>query len=268
MKVTARQIAGITSTLVAILGAGLTAAPALGAVRDANHDLRHASHAPHTGASSARAPGRGHHARNSARHPGRRTSRGRGSAERRVEGSLDYELAPAGSSLPATQTITLFLPGGVRVAGATMPQCNPAVLERDGPRGCPKGSLVGSGSATGWTLGQLWPITLQLYNGPGGNLLSYITASSPVKIETVVEGTVTRPSGGAYGEEIANTIPQGLLEPLPGDQAQTVNLHVHVTGSSGWLRSTNCAPHALSVDFRFAYTNGQTISVGGNLSCV
>ncbi|HTZ87703.1 MAG TPA: hypothetical protein VMB05_13635 [Solirubrobacteraceae bacterium] len=187
--------------------------------------------------------------------------------EKHVEGSLDYELSPAGSSLPATQTITLFLPGGVRVAGASMPKCNPQALEKSGPAACPKGSSIGSGTATGWTLGQLWPLTLTLYNGPGGSLLSYVTATSPVKIETVVEGHVTSP-GNPYGEEIANTIPQGLLEPLPGDTAQTVNLRVQVSGRSGWLRSTNCAPHALAVNFKFSYTNGQTIAIGGNLNCV
>jgi hypothetical protein len=199
---------------------------------------------------------------------GHRSAAGRSRhGERRVEGSLDYELSPAGNSLPATRTITLFLPGGVRVAGATMPKCSAAPLEKDGPSACPKGSLIGRGNATGWTLGQLWPLTLTLYNGPGGNLLSYVTANSPVKIETVVPGTVTRPAGGTYGEEIANELPSGLLEPLPGDPAETVALHVTITASSGWLRSSNCAPRELAVNFSFAYTNGQTISVGGHLTC-
>jgi hypothetical protein len=233
---------GVTAVLAVI---GLLSAPAAGA-----HSRAHAARQrPHV-----------------AKHKGH-GSGAKSSGERKVEGSLDYELTPAGSSLPATQTITLFLPGGVRVAGARMPQCNPQALEKSGPSACPKHSQIGTGNATGWTLGQLWPLTLTLFNGPGGNLVSYVTASDPVKIETVVEGHVTRP-GGPYGEEITNTIPQGLLEPLPGDSAQTVNLRVHVSGSSGWLRSTNCAPHALAVNFRFSYTNGQTISVGGNLSCL
>jgi hypothetical protein len=213
-------------------------------------------------ASSAASAGR-HHGHHAKAHP----ARAKGHGARAVEGSLSYELSPASSSLPATQTITLFLPGGVRVAGGSMPKCNPQALEKSGPSACPKGSLIGTGTSTGWTLGQLWPLTLTLYNGPGGNLSSYVTATSPVKIETVVEGHVTRP-GGPYGEEIANTIPQGLLEPLPGDTAQLVNLHVHVTAKSGWLRSTNCAPHALAVNFKFSYTNGQTLAIGGNLNCV
>ena len=213
--------------------------------------------------SSAAASARGHHAHHAKARPARAKSKG----ARPVEGSLNYELTPAGSSLPATQTITLFLPGGVRVAGASMPKCNPQALEKSGPAACPKGSSIGTGSSTGWTLGQLWPLTLSLYNGPSGSLLSYVTATSPVKIETVVEGHITSP-GSPYGEEVANTIPQGLLEPLPGDTAQLVNLHVHVTAKSGWLRSTNCAPHALAVNFKFSYTNGQTLAVGGNLNCV
>ena len=217
---------------------------------------------------------RDHRGRFEASSRGGRTARRKGtkhpakvSGERPVEGSLSYELTPASSSLPVTQTISLFLPGGVRVAGASMKHCDPAGLEHDGPGACPKQSLLGSGTATGWTLGQLWPLTLTLYNGPGGNLLSYVTASTPVKIETIVPGTVSHP-GGSYGVEIVNTLPAELLEPLPGDPAQTVNLRVHINGSSGWLRSTNCAPHALAVNFRFNYTNGQTISIGGALNCL
>jgi len=242
MNATSRRLGAGITTLVLML-AGLLGPSALVASSAA-----HAS---------------GHHRH----HAKARPARARKHGARAVEGSLSYELTPAGSSLPTTQTITLFLPGGVRVAGGSMPKCNPQALEKSGPAACPKGSSIGTGSATGWTLGQLWPLTLTLYNGPGGSLLSYVTATSPVKIETVVEGHVTSP-GGPYGEEITNTIPQGLLEPLPGDTAQTVNLNVHVTAKSGWLRSTNCAPHALAVNFKFSYTNGQTLSIGGNLNCV
>ena len=165
MKATSRRLVAGTTTLMLALG-GLSAPCGL--------------------ISSASAHARAHRAAHSA-------AKRRG-GERRVEGSLDYELAPAGSSLPATQTITLFLPGGVRVAGAKMPQCNPQALEKSGPAACPKGSSIGTGSATGWTLGQLWPLALSLYNGPAGNLLSYVTATSPVKIETVVEGQVRGPA--------------------------------------------------------------------------
>lgn len=247
MIATSRRLHAGIATLTLVLAASLT--PAAYAAHARKHHHHRAGHAAR------------HHARASAKAK-------KGGGERKVEGSLDYELTPASSSLPATQTITLFLPGGVRVAGAKMPKCSPAALEKSGPSVCPKGSQIGTGSATGWTLGQLWPLTLTFYNGPGGNLLSYVTATTPVKIETVVEGHVMKPAGGTYGEEIVATIPSALLEPLPGDPAETVNLHVHVSGSSGWLRSTNCAPHALAVNFSFAYTNGQTISIGGNLNCV
>jgi len=225
------------------------------------------------GLASAQAAGVRHGARaasaraHSSARSGRGAKKKKASGERMVEGSLSYELTPASSALPATQAITLYLPGGVRVAGASMPKCEPTRLEREGPSVCPKRSRLGSGRATGWTLGQLWPLTLTLYNGPGGNLISYVTASSPVRIETIVPGAVRNP-GGSYGEEIVNTLPLGLLEPLPGDTAQTVNLNVHINGSSGWLRSTNCAPRALAVNFRFAFTNGQTLAVGGKLRCI
>jgi hypothetical protein len=253
------RLAGCLAALTLLLPA--VAASAAGSTSGAGVRHARAHSASHARGHSAR---RAHKA---AKRHGSAHRAGQAGGERNVEGSLSYELSPAGNGLPATQTITLFLPGGVKAAGQSMPKCEPTALEREGPSVCPKHSLLGSGSATGWTLGQLWPLSLTLYNGPGGNLLSYVTASSPVKIETIVQGTVSKP-GGPYGEEIVNTLPAELLEPLPGDVAQTVNLHVHLNGNSGWLRSTNCAPHALAVNFSFNYTNGQTISVGGNLRCL
>ncbi len=196
MIATSRRLHAGIATLTLVLAASLT--PAAYAAHARKHHHHRAGHAAR------------HHARASAKAK-------KGGGERKVEGSLDYELTPASSSLPATQTITLFLPGGVRVAGAKMPKCSPAALEKSGPSVCPKGSQIGTGSATGWTLGQLWPLTLTFYNGPGGNLLSYVTATTPVKIETVVEGHVMKPAGGTYGEEIVATIPSALLEPLPGE---------------------------------------------------
>ena len=52
---------------------------------------------------------------------------------------------------------------------------------------------------------------------------------------------------------------------IPVDYAHNLT---YINGSSGWLRSTNCAPRALAVNFRFAFTNGQTLAVGGKLRCI
>jgi hypothetical protein len=191
-----------------------------------------------------------------------------GSGERKVEATFTYELAPPETTLPATQTITLLIPKGIRDAGAKLPSCNPRELQNLGERACPKGSLVGSGEAAGYTLGVVEPIKLTLYNGPGGSLLSYVVGLDPVSIQIVVQGAVTRPPGGDYGQQISFTIPQGLLEPLPEDQAWVLSLRTRLTGRVGWLRSSSCPPHGWSFQASFGYTNQQTITVGASATCL
>src|SRR5271167_1660089 len=107
-----RHCAGI-ATLALVLWASL----ALAEQASAATPHAHSAHAAKRHAHAAR-----RHARAAKGHAKK------GGGERKVEGSLDYELTPASSSLPATQTITLFLPGGVSVAGGKMPKCSPQAL--------------------------------------------------------------------------------------------------------------------------------------------
>jgi hypothetical protein len=190
------------------------------------------------------------------------------SAERNLDASFTLELGPAETTLPATQTITLFVPNGVRDAGAKLPACNPNRLENEGVKACPKGSQVGSGQSDGYTLGVVEPLTLTMFNGPGASLLVYVVGLSPVSIQVVVTGAITHPAGNIYGQQLAFTIPHGLLEPLPEDQAWLLSLHTHLDGKVGWLRSTSCPPHGWSLKAQFGYTNGQMLTVGANLTCV
>jgi hypothetical protein len=189
------------------------------------------------------------------------------SGERKVEGSLTIELAPAETTLPATQSIAVFLPNGIRDAGSKLPACNPEKLQNEGERACPKGSQVGAGEAAGYTLGVVEPIKMLLYNGPKASLLTYVVGLDPVSIQVVVQGSVTRPAGGAYGQEISFTIPHSLLEPLPEDPAWLLSLHAKLSGKVGWLRSSNCPPHGWSLGAKLGYTNGQSLTLAGSLAC-
>ncbi len=218
-----------------------------------------------SGALLATAPLAAAPAAGAAKHSGGKHSAPR---ERNLEGSLTIELAPPETTLPQTQTITLFLPNGIRDAGAKLPSCNPEKLQALGETACPKGSQVGGGEAAGYTLGVVEPIKMLLYNGPGASLLTYVVGLDPVSIQLVVQGTVTHPAGGTYGQELSFTIPPALLEPLPDDPAWLLSLHAKLSGKTGWLRSSNCPPHGWSLGAKIGYTNGQSLTVAGSLACV
>jgi hypothetical protein len=185
-----------------------------------------------------------------------------------VQASLTIELGPPSTALPATQTITLSVPSGVRDAGAKLPVCNPTKLQAEGEKACPKGSQIGSGASTGYTLGVVEPLKLIMYNGPGASLLTYVLGFNPVSIQQIVQGIVTRPAGGKYGQQLSFTIPHDLLEPLPEDPAWLLTLNATLSGKVGWLRSTNCPPHGWSEAARLGYTNGQSLAIAATLACV
>lgn len=210
----------------------------------------------------------GHAAKASAHH---RRGRGKHAAagERKLSASIVIKLTPPSEKMPQTNQINLFVPKGFRDAGASLPKCNPSLLKAKGPKGCPKSSIVGGGTSIGYTiLGGDYVIehlTLTMFNGPGGGLLTFVEGKSPVQIEEVVTGVITAPQG--YGKELAFTIPHGLLEPLPQAPGWLQTLNAHLSGSVGWLRTTSCPPHPWHLKAQLGYTNGEGITIETQLAC-
>jgi hypothetical protein len=192
-----------------------------------------------------------------------------GEEEAKLEASIVLKLTPPEESLPITDQINLFVPEHFRDAGASLPYCNPSALRAKGVEGCPKGSIVGVGKATGYTIlgGQfvIEHLSVTLINGPNAVLLSWVEGKTPVAIEEIVEGVITKPAG--YGEEMAFTIPQGLLEPLPGAPGWLQTLEAHLSGKVGWLRTTSCPPHPWALKAELGYENGQGTTIEAKIGC-
>ncbi|MHB1468488.1 MAG: hypothetical protein ACYCX7_04960, partial [Solirubrobacteraceae bacterium] len=201
---------------------------------------------------------------------GRGGSRARSSsAERSLEASILIRLTPPEESLPITDRINLYVPEHFRDAGASLPHCSFATLHNRGTGGCPKGSIVGDGKAIGYTIlgGQfvIEHLAVTLVNGPNAELLSWVEGHTPVAIEEVVDGMVSKPSG--FGEEMSFTLPHDLLEPLPGAPGWLQSLEAHLSAKAGWLRTTSCPPQRWALKAELAYENGQGTTVEAKLRC-
>lgn len=252
-----RLEAGVALTLLCMLIAAIAAAPA-SARR--SRGARHHAHAAR------------HHRRHRRAHAGKAKRRhSQGGGERKLEASIALKLSPPEPSLPQVQTINLFVPKGFRDAGGKLPFCNPAFLDNKEPEKCPKKTIVGNGTSLGYVFfeekHEYVPehLKLTMYNGPHGGLLTWIEGQKPVEIEEVVKGVITAPHG--FGQELAFTIPNGLLEPLPGAHGWLIELHATLSGKKGWLRTKSCPPHPWNLKAEFGYTNGQGISVQTKLAC-
>lgn len=194
---------------------------------------------------------------------------GHGGGEAHLEASIVIKLTPPEESLPVTDRINLYVPQRFRDAGASLPHCDVATLLARGAEGCSKGSIVGGGTATGYTIlgGQfvIEHLTVTLVNGPHAELLSWVEGRTPVVIEQVVEGAISKPH--PFGEEMSFTLPHGLLEPVPGAAGWLQTLDAHLSAKPGWLRTTSCPPHPWALKAELAYENGQGTTIETRLRC-
>jgi hypothetical protein len=111
--------------------------------------------------------------------------------------------------------IEFLLPKNLKVSGLGMRYCPATKINDspDGPASCPKGSKVGTGSATANL-------------GPDKKHLDFkitIFAASPNELAVYLEGLVTKAipaaittAGGDFGQKITINIPPEIQQPVPG----------------------------------------------------
>jgi hypothetical protein len=132
--------------------------------------------------------------------------------------------APA--PLQLTRTLLRF-PKGAVVNARFFPKCNPAALRQRGPRGCPRGSKIGSGRAIG-----LAPPIVQdpvnakitLFNGTllGGNPTIIIYALPDLGPVMTLPGVLRSGRGTPYGYILDTEVPP--IKTLPNAPDASVTL--------------------------------------------
>jgi hypothetical protein len=144
-----------------------------------------------------------------------------------------------GTSPPTTKETVVSFGKGIKFNASKFPSCSLATLNSKGPKACPKGSKVGTGSATalvGGSPGEPAPTTTETlkvtaYNGPGGKKYElYLDGDSPAVIKQAIEGTLSKASGD-YGYKLDVTIPPNLQQPVPGVFAPLVDFKVNTGGT-------------------------------------
>lgn len=141
-----------------------------------------------------------------------------------------------GGQPPVTNEIDIYVPKELRDRGAQFPSCSPQVLGAKGTSGCPSGSQVGTGSATGATLGIVEQLGVAAFNGPGGkSLILFVTGTQPATLNVPVIGSVIAPANvpdpSDYSEELAFPVPDALTMPLPGATGSLTHISVRIAGS-------------------------------------
>ena len=170
------------------------------------------------------------------------TPGGAGTSSKPKGQTLNYRVTLGtddGTSPPTTATTTVSFGKGIRFNAGKFPTCTLSTLNSKGPSACPKGSKVGTGSASalvGGSPGEAAPSTTEIlkvtaFNGPGGkSYLLYLDGDSPATIKQAIEGTLGTGSGD-YGYTLTVTIPPNLQQPVPGLFAPLVDFSVKTGGT-------------------------------------
>ena len=139
-----------------------------------------------------------------------------------------------GTSPATAKEVVVSFGKGIRFNSARFPSCTLAILNTKGPKACPKGSKVGTGSAValvGGTPGEPPPSTTETlkittFNGPKGKTyLLFLDGDSPAPIKQALVGKLSR-AGGAYGYKLDVTIPANLQQPITGVFAPLVDFKI------------------------------------------
>ena len=197
----------------------------------------------------------------------------KGTAKKPANVKLNVELITQptpGEPAFATRSTVVHFDKNLKFGGKNLKSCSSSQVQADDTK-CPKGSKVGSGSATGVALGLTENLTVTAYNGPTGNKLELLVdGQSPLQIHSVIEGKLQKDSG-PYGQKLVVAIPETLQQPAPGAFATLTDFKTSVKGTGSKKRPyvglAGCAKKTLNYKSDFVFTDGTTSTATTTSKC-
>jgi len=199
------------------------------------------------------------------------TTKGTKTKPKNVKLNVELITQPkAGEPAFATSSTIVHFDKNIKFGGKNLKSCSAAQVASDDTK-CPKGSKVGSGSATGMALGLTENLTVTAYNGPKGTKLELLVdGQSPLQIHSVIEGKLQSDSG-LYGQKLVVAIPEGLQQPAPGAFATLTDFKTSVKGTGSKKRPyvglAGCTKHALNFKSDFTFTDGSSSTASTTAKC-
>jgi hypothetical protein len=144
---------------------------------------------------------------------------------------------------PVTNEIDIYVPKELRDRGSAFPSCDAALLGTKGVAACPPGSQIGSGSATGATLGIIEALEITIFNGPAGkSIILFVVGHNPASLNVPVIGSLIAPANvpnpGDFSSELTFPVPAALTRPLPGADGSLTHIAVRIAAARKVGRKT------------------------------
>jgi hypothetical protein len=157
-----------------------------------------------------------------------------------LSGNIKWE-SEEGIEPPIVTAFDIRISKGGLYNGAKYPKCPQAVVNRNGPSGCPKKSIMGS--ATGEALADdvITRPKVTFVNGGARNICFYTVLTNPARVQTCVPGKITKLSG-KWSYRVRITVPE-VLQVVAGVPIALRSIRWTAGGKSwakDWIATTSC----------------------------
>lgn len=144
---------------------------------------------------------------------------------------------------PLVTGIDVWFPQGSQYNATKYPRCSVATLDRRGPAGCPRGSIMGHGGGVAYADNTLTRPRITVVNGGPKAVYFYTVLNNPARVQEPVVGHITR-LHGRFTYHLSATIPQNLRV-VAGVPIKLTSLNV-TAGRAKWLATTD-APGGIRI---------------------
>ncbi|MBJ7521971.1 MAG: hypothetical protein JHC84_19885 [Solirubrobacteraceae bacterium] len=171
----------------------------------------------------------------------------------------------------ATQSIEAKLPYPLLFNPVAFPACDAAQVRA---RTCPSAGKIGTGKVVGQAAGGIvQQLKLTAFNGKGYRLLLLVEGSSPLRIDSVLQGTI-RSGEGQYGMSLLNEVPDNLQQPVPGVFTTVTEFQLKVDAKRkikgktvSYIATAGCSGGKWPFEATVTYRGGKTESGRASARC-
>jgi hypothetical protein len=167
---------------------------------------------------------------------------------------------------PLVQTVDVWFPKGGLYNGRKFPACAQSVISRRGVAGCPKGSIMGRGSAKARADTVFTYPRITIVNGGQSKVYFYTVLQVPARVSQAVVASITKLKSPRWSYRAHAKIPRNLQIvagiPLRFDQLRLA------AGRGDWIATTSCPrDHRWRYHAEARFDSGQVVKYDGSVRC-
>ncbi|MCZ4494075.1 MAG: hypothetical protein JWP53_3006 [Conexibacter sp.] len=180
-----------------------------------------------------------------------------------ITGTVDI---PMDYDPPLAKTVDVWVTRSGVYNGGKFPACSQSAMEQRGLAGCPKGSIMGFGSARALADTVTTRPKLTVVNGGAKKLFLFTVLVNPARVAKPIPVDVIKLRTGKWGYKLHAVIPKSL-QIVAGIPLRLQWFHIRA-GHGNWVTSTSCpADHRWRYHSEATFASGQVVKYDGSTPC-